>query len=82
MRSRWRSTDSHQQARKAAELLEGFSVILRDSLPQRLFEALQRLDQNGVYEPLRYDLPVGPEYVADAADELIDVLRGQLEGDV
>jgi len=64
------------EAEKIVAVLDGFSAILRDSLPQRLFDTLdaRKDDPHMVFEPLRYDLPMGPEYVA----ELVDSLSGSL----
>jgi len=71
---------SRSDAEKVTELLEGFSLLLRSSLPDRLFELLKTLDQTGVYQPLRYDIPMGPPYVADEADAIARRLRSDLEG--
>lgn len=70
---------TRRDAEKLIEHLEAWSLVLRTAFPQRLLELLQtRLDQTGVLEPLRYDLPIGPAYVADSADELRRRLLEQL----
>ena len=50
-------------------------------MPDRLVEVLMTLDQTGVYEPLRYDIPLGRGYVADGADELRQWILEQLSED-
>lgn len=69
---------SRSDAEKTIQLLEGFSLLLRSSMPERLFDVLNTLDGTGVYEPLRYGPVMGPTYVADEADVIAQRLRTAL----
>lgn len=69
---------SRDDAEKLVEFLEGVSTVLRSSMPERLVELLKALDQTGVYEPLRYDIPIGPVSVAEEADAVRTRLTSQL----
>ena len=68
---------------KIVAFLGGFSAILRDSLPQRLFDTLdaRKDDPHIVFEALRYDLPTGPVYVAEEVEAVVGRLRESLDMD-
>ena len=70
---------SRSDAERALELLQGLAAILRTEPFEDPLEILARLNQGGVFEPLRYGRPMAGPYVAEVAEDVARRLSESLD---